>query len=124
MATRLAQGRHTMEEEARAEVDVLNSRLEKTAQLTKRIQASLAKLEASGKSVRDVSTPLNSETRRLQTVGTSESRLLLSDSFYYLVYGFVDFADGKSQMLKQSSWQSVAFDNPLMLRTTRSKQSE
>ncbi|KAI0392126.1 exocyst complex protein exo70 [Xylariaceae sp. FL0594] len=57
--------------EARAEVDVLNSRLEKTTQLTKKIQACLARLEATGKSVRDVSGPLNGETKRLQVLGNN-----------------------------------------------------
>ncbi|KAI0972605.1 exocyst complex protein exo70 [Xylaria arbuscula] len=57
--------------EARAEVDVLNSRLEKTTQLTKKIQACLTRLEATGKSVRDVSGPLNGETKRLQVLGNN-----------------------------------------------------
>ncbi|KAI1736755.1 exocyst complex protein exo70 [Xylaria scruposa] len=64
-------GRHAADEEARAEVDVLNSRLEKTTQLTKKIQACLGRLEATGKSVRDVSGPLNGETKRLQTLGNN-----------------------------------------------------
>jgi exocyst complex protein 7 len=59
------------DEEARAEVDVLNSRLEKTAQLTKKIQACLGRLEESGKSVRDVAGPLGGETRRLQSLSHS-----------------------------------------------------
>lgn len=73
MAVGLAgKSHHAVDEEARAEVDVLNSRLEKTAQLTKKIQASLGRLEATGKSVRDVAGPLNGETRRLQLMGNSE----------------------------------------------------
>jgi exocyst complex component 7 len=72
MGVGLTNGRHTADEEARAEVDVLNSRLEKTTQLTKKIQASLGRLEATGKSVRDVVGPLNGETKRLQTLGNSE----------------------------------------------------
>lgn len=59
------------DEEARAEVDVLNSRLEKTAQLTKKIQASLGRLEATGKSVREVAGPLNGETKKLQVLSHS-----------------------------------------------------
>ncbi|KAI0144301.1 exocyst complex protein exo70 [Xylariaceae sp. FL1272] len=55
--------------ETRAEVDVLNSRLEKTTQLTKKIQACLTRLETTGKSVRDVSGPLNGETKKLQILG-------------------------------------------------------
>ena len=64
-------GSHALDEEARAEVDVLNSRLEKTTQLTRKIQASLARLDSTGQSVRDVAGPLNGETRRLQTLGNS-----------------------------------------------------
>jgi len=64
--------RHAADEEARAEVDVLNSRLEKTTQLTKKIQASLGRLEATGKSVREVVGPLNGETKRLQTLTNSQ----------------------------------------------------
>ena len=67
----LSNGRHAADEEARAEVDVLNSRLEKTTQLTKKIQASLARLDATGKSVRDVAGPLNGETKKLQILGNS-----------------------------------------------------
>lgn len=73
MAVGLATSRHAADEEARAEVDVLNSRLEKTAQLTKKIQSCLGRLEATGKSVREVSGPLNGETKRLQLLGNSES---------------------------------------------------
>ena len=71
MAVGLTGGRHAAEEEARAEVDVLNSRLEKTNQLTKRIEACLGRLEATGKSVREVVGPLNGETKKLQTLGHS-----------------------------------------------------
>ncbi|ORY64962.1 exocyst complex protein exo70 [Pseudomassariella vexata] len=71
MAVGLASGRHAADEEARAEVDVLNSRLEKTTQLTKKIQACLGRLEATGKSVRDVSGPLNGETKKLQILGNN-----------------------------------------------------
>lgn len=61
-----------VDEEARAEVDVLNSRLEKTNQLTKKIQSCLGRLEASGHSVREVAGPLSGETKRLQLLGNSE----------------------------------------------------
>lgn len=64
-------GHHAVDEEARAEVDVLNSRLEKTTQLTKKIQACLGRLDATGQSVRDVAGPLSGETRRLQMLGNS-----------------------------------------------------
>jgi exocyst complex component 7 len=71
MAVGFSNSRHAADEEARAEVDVLNSRLEKTTQLTKKIQASLGRLEATSKSVRDVAGPLSGETKRLQTLGNS-----------------------------------------------------
>ncbi|RFU72665.1 exocyst complex exo70 [Trichoderma arundinaceum] len=67
---------HAVDEEARAEVDVLNSRLDRTTQLTKKIQASLARLEATGQSVRDVAGPLNGETRRLQTLSKNVESVL------------------------------------------------
>ncbi|KAK3991377.1 hypothetical protein QBC44DRAFT_53232 [Cladorrhinum sp. PSN332] len=71
MAVGLTNGRPAADEEARAEVDVLNSRLEKTTQLTKKIQACLGRLEATGKSVREVAGPLNGETRKLQILGSN-----------------------------------------------------
>ncbi|KAJ2897173.1 uncharacterized protein MKZ38_004941 [Zalerion maritima] len=63
--------RAAADEEARAEVDVLNSRLEKTSQLTKKIRASLSRLEATGKSVGDVIGPLNGETKKLQVLSNN-----------------------------------------------------
>ncbi|KAF2968228.1 hypothetical protein GQX73_g5299 [Xylaria multiplex] len=78
MAVGLSNGRHAADEEARAEVDVLNSRLEKTTQLTKKIQACLTRLEATGKSVRDVSGPLNGETKRLQILGNNIDAVVAS----------------------------------------------
>lgn len=73
MAVGLSSTAHpAVDEEARAEVDVLNSRLEKTTQLTKKIQASLGRLDATGQSVRDVAGPLSGETRRLQMLSNSE----------------------------------------------------
>jgi len=71
MTAGLSSGRHAADEEARAEVDVLNSRLDKTTQLSKKIQACLGRLEATGKSVRDVSGPLNGETKKLQVLGNN-----------------------------------------------------
>jgi exocyst complex protein 7 len=64
-------GSRVEDEEARAEVEVLNSRLEKTSQLTKRIQASLNRLEASGQSLGDAIKPLSSKTQTLQVQGRS-----------------------------------------------------
>ena len=63
--------RHAADEEARAEVEVLNSRLEKTSQLTKKIQASLNRLEASGKSVQEAIGPIYGNTQKLQVLGKS-----------------------------------------------------
>ncbi|KAL8382706.1 hypothetical protein RB595_006478 [Gaeumannomyces hyphopodioides] len=76
MAVGLVNGRHAAEEEARAEVDVLNSRLEKTTQLTKKIEACLGKLESTGKSVREVVGPLNGETKKLQILGNNIESVL------------------------------------------------
>jgi exocyst complex protein 7 len=73
--------RQAADEEARAEVEVLNSRLEKTSQLTKKIQASLARLEASGKSVQDAVGPLYGNTQKLQTIGTSECQILVDTCY-------------------------------------------
>lgn len=70
------------DEEARAEVDVLNSRLEKTTQLTKKIQASLGRLEATGRSVREVAGPLNGETRKLQVLSHSMCSVMSSALLY------------------------------------------
>lgn len=61
-----------VDEEARAEVDVLNSRLERTTQLTKKIQSSLSRLETTSQNVRDVAGPLSGETRKLQVLGNSK----------------------------------------------------
>ncbi|KAL2761262.1 hypothetical protein ACRALDRAFT_1073261 [Sodiomyces alcalophilus JCM 7366] len=66
------------DEEARAEVDVLSSRLEKTTHLTKKIQACLGNLEATGKSVHEVADPLNGETRRLQTLGHNVDSVIVA----------------------------------------------
>ncbi|CAG8949268.1 hypothetical protein HYFRA_00004893 [Hymenoscyphus fraxineus] len=68
--------RQAADEEARAEVEVLNSRLEKTSQLTKKIQASLARLESSGKSVQDAVGPLYGNTQKLQVLGTNIDQVL------------------------------------------------
>ncbi|KAL5594180.1 hypothetical protein BROUX41_001225 [Berkeleyomyces rouxiae] len=78
MAVGLSGGRNVADEEARAEVDVLNSRLEKTAQLTKKIQASLSRLEATGKSVRDVAGPLSGETRKLQVLDANVDGMIFA----------------------------------------------
>ncbi|KAF6811579.1 exocyst complex protein exo70 [Colletotrichum plurivorum] len=71
-----AASRHAADEEARAEVDVLNSRLEKTSQLTKKIQACMGRLEATGKSVREVAGPLSGETKKLQVLSNNIDAVL------------------------------------------------
>ena len=71
-ASKMAEGTsHAADEEARAEVEVLKSRLEKTTQLTKKIQASLGRLEGSGKILQDTITPILGQTQKLQIVGSS-----------------------------------------------------
>ncbi|RDW92038.1 cullin repeat-like protein [Coleophoma crateriformis] len=67
----LSTTRIAADEEARAEVEVLNSRLEKTSQLTKKIQASLSRLESSGKSVQEAVGPILGNTRKLQVLGSN-----------------------------------------------------
>ena len=67
-----AGSRHAADEEAQAEVEVLNSRLEKTSQLTKKIQASLTRLETSGRSVQDAIGPIYNNTQKLQVLGRSK----------------------------------------------------
>ncbi|KAI9639952.1 exocyst complex component exo70 [Ciborinia camelliae] len=62
-------GRRAADEEARAEVDVLKSRLEKTGQLTKKIQASLGRLDATGKGVQEAIGPIYGNTQKLQILG-------------------------------------------------------
>lgn len=68
--------RHAADEEARAEVDVLTSRLEKTAQLTKKIQASLTRLETSGRSVQEAIGPIYGNTQKLQVLGKNIDSVL------------------------------------------------
>lgn len=69
-------GSKAADEEARAEVEVLNSRLEKTSQLSKKIQASLSRLEANGKTMKDAIGPIYGNTQKLQVMGTSMSASL------------------------------------------------
>jgi len=63
--------RQAADEEARAEVEVLNSRLEKTRILNTKLAASLSRLEGSGKRVQDAIGPLYGNTQRLQVLGTN-----------------------------------------------------
>ncbi|KAG4417059.1 exocyst complex component exo70 [Cadophora malorum] len=63
--------RQAADEEARAEVEVLNSRLEKTRVLNTKLSASLARLELSGKSVQEAIGPIYGNTQKLQVLGTN-----------------------------------------------------
>lgn len=73
MAITMSNSRRAADEEARAEVEVLTSRLEKTTQLTKKIQASLSRLEASGRSVQEAIGPIHNNVQKLQILGSSMS---------------------------------------------------
>ena len=64
-------GSKAADEEARAEVEVLNSRLAKTSELSKKIQASLGRLQASGKSMQEAIGPIYGNTQKLQVLGNS-----------------------------------------------------
>ncbi|RFU34026.1 hypothetical protein B7463_g2318, partial [Scytalidium lignicola] len=68
--------RYAADEEARAEVEVLNSRLEKTNQLTKKIQASLGRLESTGRSVQEAIGPIYGHTQKLQILSTNIEGIL------------------------------------------------
>ncbi|KUJ16793.1 uncharacterized protein LY89DRAFT_707261 [Mollisia scopiformis] len=63
--------RQAADEEARAEVEVLNSRLEKTRILNTKLSACLGRLETSGKSVKEAVGPLYGNTQKLQVLGTN-----------------------------------------------------
>ncbi|KAI9054905.1 hypothetical protein LZ554_002049 [Drepanopeziza brunnea f. sp. 'monogermtubi'] len=63
--------RQAADEEARAEVEVLNSRLEKTRILNAKLAASLARLELSGQSVQEAIGPIYGNTQKLQVLGTN-----------------------------------------------------
>lgn len=59
------------DDEDRAEVELLQVRLEKTAQLTKKIKTSQARLESSGSNVQEAIGPVYGNTQRLQVLGKS-----------------------------------------------------
>jgi exocyst complex component 7 len=58
--------------EESAEVEVLFANMEKLKNLTKKIQGSLNRLEAGGKSVEDAIGPVYGNTQKLQTTNTSK----------------------------------------------------
>jgi hypothetical protein len=72
-AKKMAGSSQAADEEARAEVEVLKSRLEKTTQLTKKIQASLGRLNETGKALDDAVRPIMGNTQKLQIVQNSRS---------------------------------------------------
>lgn len=112
MAVGLATKSHqAVDEEARAEVDVLNSRLDKTAQLTKKIQASLGRLETTSQNVQDVAGPLNGEARRLQVLGHSK----------YSSFGSKMLSNIMLKILTPSCPLSIACDILPTAKMTKSK---
>ena len=64
--------RQAADEESRAELDLLNSRLEKTTQLNRKIQACLGRLENTGRGLQEAVGPIYGNTKRLQVLGNSE----------------------------------------------------
>lgn len=62
--------------EESAEVEVLFANMEKLKGLTKKIQGSLNRLEASGKSMQDAINPIYSNTKKLQTTNRNVDRIL------------------------------------------------
>ena len=101
--------RHAADEEAQAEVEVLNSRLEKTSQLTKKIQASLTRLETSGRSVQEAIGPIYSNTQKLQVLGRSE----------HIPGGLYNGKLTESQILMASLPQLKRSDNLQISKTMR-----
>lgn len=63
--------RNTVHAEESAEVEVLYANLEKLNTLTKKIQGSMARLETSGKVVKDAIGPIYSNTQSLQVTNAN-----------------------------------------------------
>lgn len=61
--------------EESAEVEVLLASFNKTADLTKRIKASLTRLDHSGRTVKDAIGPINSGTQQLQTISGNITKI-------------------------------------------------
>lgn len=72
----LASTRRAAYAEESAEVEVLFANMEKLKGLTKKIQGSLNRLEASGKSVQDAINPIYGNTQRLQVMNNNIDRVL------------------------------------------------
>lgn len=64
----IARAAHTEES---AEVEVLFANMDKLSHLTKKIQSSLGRLEASGRSVQDAIRPIYGNTSKLQVTNQS-----------------------------------------------------
>lgn len=64
--------------EESAEVEVLHANLDKMKSLTKKIQASMSRLETSGKTVEDAIGPIYANTQRLQTTSSNIHRVILA----------------------------------------------
>ena len=62
--------------EEAAEVEVLNASVQKMKLLSKRINGSMTRLEASGKTVQDAIGPVYGNTQRLQTINSNADKLL------------------------------------------------
>lgn len=60
-------------QEESAEVEVLFSNMEKMKALTKKIQGSVTRLDASGKAVQDAISPIYGNTQKLQIENNSET---------------------------------------------------
>lgn len=78
MAVRSSINRQAAEEEA--EVDVLKSRLEATAQIQRKIEARLAEVMVTGKSLDDAAKPLNGAIKSPQRLLESTSLLSWADA--------------------------------------------
>lgn len=68
--------RQAAEEEMRAEVEVLDSRLEQTRLLNKKLAASLARLETNGQSVQEAIGPIYGDAQKIQILGMNLDAVL------------------------------------------------
>jgi len=74
----MAGPKRTAHAEESAEVEVLYANLDKMKSLTKKIQASMSRLETSGKTVEDAIGPIYANTQRLQTTNANIDRVILA----------------------------------------------
>ena len=72
----MAPDRRAAYAEESAEVEVLNANLANMKSLSKRINASMSRLEASGRTVQDAIGPVYGNTQRLQTMNANADKLL------------------------------------------------